>query len=206
MAQQLDRFFGLSIYIVREIDSAGYSDFVNTFSNWLKSNPALIESGLQLYIHRMNFDIEPTHFRVAGIENRVSSLAVSVEISSKLRGTMRFINHKVGHRLWPTVQHQFGEYRNVYRIDGRNLRNATHFEEYLATVVQKRISEEDRKVKFVVTADATPSYREIIKNVDVVTKFDFKLSRDVELILGSAAVAGIRQPAKRQSIPDEKIS
>lgn len=186
--QKLKKYFGMTVSIVREVDSASYTQLTSTLRRWLDEHPDIKALRPELYVHKITFDIARNKFKVQGIENRVSSLRVSVAINPKQRQdkSMKFINHKVGHRLRPEVSHNHGDYENWYELKGEQLTSPTHFEEYLATLVLKPLSVNDRKVKFILSAQATPAYKsENLKNVKVpvVTKMDFPLNRDVQLTL-----------------------
>lgn len=186
--QQLELYFGLTVRVVREVSPSNYKGLLTVFKKWLHDNPDIKRQEPELYIHRLQFEIAATKFKIPGIENRLSALTVSVAINPKQRkkGTMRFINHRIGHRLSPTVQQSLGDFDNHYTLSGAHLTQANHFEEYLATVVVKSVSRNDRKVKFTLSAQATPSYKaDTLKNVDlpVVTKLDFRLNKDVQLTM-----------------------
>ncbi len=188
MTQQLDRFFGLRVEVVREIDPQIYSAVTVLFTQWLNKNPPLKEKHPDLYIHKVIFDIEPKHFAISGIENRVSSLHLSIGVNERQQHKegIKFINDNFGHRISPNVKHTFSPYKNTYLLEGTQLPNTSHFEEYLATVVFERVPERERKVKFIMTAHATAAYGfQTLKNVrlPVVTKLDFNLDRDVQLTL-----------------------
>src|SRR5258707_13316353 len=131
---QISEFFGLQARIVREVDSKNYTSFTSLFVGWLMKNPEIKATNRHLYIHKIIFDITARHYSVIGIENRIASLAISVKVNQKQEdnGAIKFINHKIGHRLTPSIGHIFGDYKNTYFINGNQFTN-THFEEYLAT-------------------------------------------------------------------------
>jgi hypothetical protein len=188
LTQQIYKFFGLRVHVIRELDIDSYSDFAKRLAEWFRGNPRVSEKNPQLYVHKLSFDIEPRHFTVDGVENRLHSMSISaiVNESQRHRDGIRFINDQLGQRLSPTVKHKFSEHKNTYFVEGSHLRDATHFEEYLATIVHRRVAAKDRKVKLQATAQPTSYYGlQVLKNITgpAVTKFDFHLSRDVQLAL-----------------------
>jgi hypothetical protein len=184
----LYKFFGLSATIVREIDWPAYSKFCHLVDEWLSKNPVIRSRNPHIYIHKVSFESKQVHFRVRGIENRVSSIHLSVMVNpnQRRRDGIRFINNEFGFRLWQTsnAKHNFSSYKNVYSLNGSQLLDATLFEEYLATIVDPSVPKRDRKVGIAVTATATQSYMPTLKNVqDAVTtsKFEFNLDSDVRM-------------------------
>ena len=191
--QQIHRFFGLTVQIVREIDASSYTELMDTFKKWLEQNQNIEGSRPELYIHKLAFDITPSKFKVVGIENRVQTLRITVAINPQQRKkkTMKFINDKVGHRLQPAIKHKFGMYENWYELSGKQLTTSGHFEEYLATAILKNVPERDRKVTCAISAAPTATYGvQTLKNIEgpVVTSLNFPLRKDVQLTLGFEAV------------------
>jgi hypothetical protein len=188
MAQHLQTFFGIRLDLVRDLDLQAYSGLVSELKEWMQQNPQILEKKPHLYIHRLSFDISPKHFTIEGIENRVGLMSVSLIVNSFQRHKegIKFINALVGQRLSPAIKHRFDKYQNTYSLEGSQLSDTAHFEEYLATIVHRSVTSRERKVKLQATAYPTSHYgSQILKNVTrpFVTKFDFYLNREVQLAL-----------------------
>lgn len=186
MPQNTTKFFGLSVAVRSELDLPTLEYMKTLLDQQLKTQNTTIPPDARVYIKHLVVSFTEKHFKVSGIENRLSYLGVDVSITKLARESGKITLIDLGCKVDPSIDvKRHSSYLN-YKLPAPYISKNGQYCDYVAIIVRSGCKEKHKQLQVRATAHATPQYAQRLKNVpngNAVTGMTFNLTQEVQLTL-----------------------
>jgi hypothetical protein len=184
MGQKIDRFFGVAVDVKDEIELAMFERVKKALTTHLAKSGSAVPADAEVHVMHLVIRWDDTHFKVTGLQNRVSHLGVKICITKRAKDAGKLSLVDLGCRLDNAIEpnRNGGDINYIIPVD--YVLHHQQYCDYVAVIIRSGCPPKHRRLQIRAAAHATSSYATQLKNVRggyAVTVIDFYLSPNTQL-------------------------